>query len=256
MIGHRGAAGDRPENTLPAFVEALAQGAAILESDVQATRDGVPVLLHDETLERTTDGRGPAAGIDWSELRRLDAARHFVDEKGETSLRGRGIGIPSLEAAFDAFPEARFNLELKTGDPRALATTLELVARPGRSERTLLTAGEDDVMRALRSALATHRAAPALGAALGEIVAAVQAAVAGGPMPDGVMALQIPPSFGGRPLVTRALVDYAHAHDVHVHVWTINDLDEIAALLALGADGIVTDHPGRMARWLERHERS
>jgi glycerophosphoryl diester phosphodiesterase len=252
VIGHRGAAGIRPENTLLSFETALEQGARILESDVQITRDGVPILLHDPSVDRTTQGRGEARRIDLAELRRLDAGHAFRDETGATVFRGRGLRIPTLQEAFEAFPEARFNLEIKTDDPRATAATLDLVQRYDRAERTLLTAGEDGVMGILREALLGHPAVPAVGACLAEIVRAVQGATDGSPMAEGVMALQIPATFSGRPLVTPELVDYAHARGVSIHVWTINDLREIEALLALGVDGIVTDHPGRMARWLQR----
>jgi len=252
VIGHRGAAGIRPENTLLSFETALEQGAQILESDVQITRDGVPILLHDPSVDRTTERQGETRRIDLADLRGLDAGHAFRDETGATPFRGRGLRIPTLEEAFEAFPEARFNLEIKTHDPRATAATLDLVQRFDRAERTLLTAGEDDVMKILRGALVGHAVVPAVGACLAEIVRAVQAAVDGGPMAEGVMALQIPATFGDRPLVTRELVEYAHTCGVALHVWTINDLPEIESLLALGVDGIVTDHPGRMASWLQR----
>lgn len=252
VIGHRGAAGIRPENTLLSFETGLEQGAGILESDVQITRDGVPILLHDPSVDRTTEGKGSTQQLDLADLRRLDAGHAFRDETGATPFRGRGLRIPTLEEAFEAFPDARFNLELKTDDPRATAATLDLVQRFDRAERTLLTAGEDDVMRILREALVEHEVVPAMGACLAEIVRAVQGATDGSPMAEGVMALQIPATFGDRPLVSRELVQYAHAFGVSIHVWTINDLHEIESLLALGVDGIVTDHPGRMAQWLQR----
>jgi glycerophosphoryl diester phosphodiesterase len=252
VIGHRGAAGDCPENTLLSFDTALRQGARILESDIHLSRDGVPVLLHDANLDRTTDGTGDASALDWAQLRRLDAAYHDRNERGETPLRGAGIHIASLEEAFETFPEARFNLEIKSDDPRAIAATLDLVARFERADRTLLAAGENSIMEALRTALRPHSIRPAIGASLAEIVQAVGSAVSGTPMPEGVMALQVPPTFMGKPLVTREFVDHAHARDIEVHVWTVNELSEIEELVELGADGIITDYPGRMRGWLDR----
>lgn len=255
MIGHRGSAGTQPENTLRSFEAALAQGAQILESDIHVSRDGVPVLLHDPCVDRVTPGRGEVSGLDWSALQKLDAAHRFEAADGTAPLRGRGIRIPSLEEAFEHFPDARFNLEIKCHDEAAIRATLDLVERFERSDRTLLAAGEDGIMKDLRAALARHPATPAMGASRGEIVAAIASALEGGPMPEGVMALQIPPSFADRPLATRELVEHAHANAVEVHVWTVDDLDEIAALLEKGVDGIVTDTPGRMAAWLARDER-
>ena len=115
-----------------------------------------------------------------------------------------------------------------------------------------MAAGEDEVMGLLRPAVDAHAVRPALGASRGEIVKAIASALGNGEMPAGVDALQIPAEFGGRPLATRELVEHAHAHEVEVHVWTINSLDEIEALLEVGVDGIVTDHPGRMHDWLCR----
>lgn len=252
VIGHRGAAGDHPENTLLSFEAALEQGATILESDVHRTRDGVPILLHDPTLERLCGDPAAAAERTWAEIAALDAGAGFVAADGSRPFAGRGIRIASLEQAFERFPEARFNLEIKCGGRAVLHETLQSIARHGRADRTLLTAGEDAIMADLRRAVAASPVEPALGASLADVLAVIASALRDEPMPVDVMALQIPASFGGRPLVTRALVEHAHFHGLEVHVWTINELAEIDALLALGVDGIVTDHPGRMARWLSR----
>jgi len=256
VIGHRGAAGEHPENTLLSFEAALAQGASILESDVHITRDGVPVLLHDPTLERVCGAPGAAADWTWQALRTLDAGAGFRDADGSQPYLGRGIRVASLAEAFEHFPNARFNLELKCEGEAVLAETLRLLERHGRADRTLLTAGEDSIMRGLRRAVAAARVRPALGASLSEVLAVIESALRGAPMPEGVMALQIPAEFAGQPLVTGALLDHAHAHAVEVHVWTINELAEIERLLDLGVDGIVTDFPGRMARWLGDAARS
>ena len=252
VIGHRGAAGDRPENTLLSFETALEQGAQILESDIHISSDGVPILLHDPSLERTTDGQGDASQRRWSELCTLDAGSQFAGEDGSRPFRGKDIRIPSLEEAFERFPEASFNLEIKCAGAAGIRATLDLVERFARADRTLLAAGEDAIMKDLRTALASHSVRPAIGASLREIVAAVSSAINGSEMPEGVMALQIPATFADQPLATPAFVDHAHANGVEVHVWTINDLEEIEALLDAGVDGIVTDYPGRMADWLKR----
>ena len=252
VLGHRGSAGTHPENTLASFAAALEQGAHVLESDVHVTGDGIPILLHDPSVERVTQGSGEAAHLCFEDLQSLDAGYRFLDAQGAHSARGQGNRIPSLEEAFARFPEARFNLEIKCHDLPAIKATLDLIERFDRSDRTLLAAGEDDIMRDLRRAVARHAAEPAMGASLGEIVAAIASALGRGSMPEGVMALQIPPDFADRPLATTELIEHAHAHGVDVHVWTINDLREIERLLARGVDGIVTDLPGQMVDWLVR----
>ncbi|MCG8588711.1 MAG: glycerophosphodiester phosphodiesterase [Proteobacteria bacterium] len=251
VLGHRGAAGDAPENTLEAFARGTADGAHILESDVQATSDGVPVLLHDPDVDRTTDGRGAAAELEWEQLQALDAGFRF-DPSGDGSFpaRGRGHRVPSVEEAFARLPDARFNLEIKSAAPGLIDRMLDLVEAAGRAERTLLTAGNDAIMAELRERTRARGIAVALGACTGDVLGFVKTAISGEPPPDGVMALQIPVEFAGRPLITPELLSHAHRHQVQVHAWTINDPAEIARLLELGVDGIVTDHPGRMARWL------
>ncbi len=252
VIGHRGSAGTRPENTLISFEAALEDGAQVLESDIHLSRDGIPILLHDPDLDRTTGEHGPASRRTIEELRRLDAARFFEDETGRHPYRNQGVGIPTLEEAFERFPEARFNLEIKCPGEVGIRATLDLIERFDRADRTLLAAGEDSIMRDLRRALAERSITPATGASLAEIIGVVRSALEGAGMPPGVMALQIPPDFAGRPLATPSLVEHAHAHGVQVHVWTIDDLREIETLLDIGVDGIITDHPGRMSDWLSR----
>jgi glycerophosphoryl diester phosphodiesterase len=245
-IGHRGCAGEVPENTLPSFERALEQGAAILESDVHLTRDGVAVLIHDPTVDRVTEQTGSVAELTWSEVRRLDAGYRFGSDGGQSqSFRGEGLRIPSLVEAFETFPDARFNLELKSDHPRMVTAAIDTVMAMGREDRTLLTAGDDAIMAVLRKRLAELPRPIAQGASTGDVLDFVRTALEGGSPVSEPMALQIPAAFAGRPLVTRELVDHAHAHDVHVHVWTINDPTEMDALLDLGVDGIITDFPAR-----------
>jgi len=117
VIGHRGAAGERPENTLESFAEALRAGAAVLETDVHVSRDGEVVISHDPDVARITEGRGDVAELAWEELRQLDAGYRFSPDAGRTHpFRGRGHRIPSLREAFEAFPQARFNIEPKRCD--------------------------------------------------------------------------------------------------------------------------------------------
>ncbi len=252
-IAHRGAGGEAPENTLPAFELAWRQGVQILESDVHPTADGVAVLLHDERLDRTTNGSGLVTETSSERLYELDAGHRFSVDDGQTfPARGQGIRVPTLAEALEALTEARFNLEIKAGSPEFIESVVELVMETGAEDRTLLTAGEDPVMADLRPVLERTGAKVAQGASLADVVGFVRAASEGGTPPPEPMALQIPADFGGRPLVTRELVEFAHAHDVLVHVWTINEPAEIERLLDLGVDGLVSDFPRRVIDAIER----
>lgn len=256
VIGHRGAAGERPENTLASFAHALDQGAAVLETDVHASRDGHVVISHDPDVARTTDGCGDVAELDLGALRALDAGYRFSPDGGASHpFRGRGLRIPTLREAFEAFPEARFNIELKRADPRLVEGTLDAVEAAGRAGRTLLAAADDGAMAMLRGRLGARGLPVAMGASTGDVVGFVRAARGEAEPPPEPMALQIPPDFGGRPLVTRELVDFAHGRGVQVHVWTVNEPDAMHALLDLGVDGIVSDWPARLREVVEARRR-
>lgn len=248
VIGHRGASGELPENTLASFGLAVTQGARILESDVHLSRDGALVLIHDDLLERTTNGRGRVGDHTLAELRALDAGHQFSPSgDGTFPFRGRGLQIPTLEEALTAFPAQHWNLEIKEHVPALIEETIATVRKLGREDSVLLAAAEDPIMLDLRAALARTGTNTAIGASTGDVLAFVRAAVQNVAPPPGPMAMQVPPGFGGRPLVTREFVDFAHRHGIVVHVWTINDRAEMHRLLDLGVDGIMSDFPARIA---------
>jgi glycerophosphoryl diester phosphodiesterase len=256
-IGHRGCAGEVPENTLASFVRGLADGAVVIETDVHLTRDGVPVLIHDDDVARVSDRAGAVREFDFVALQKLDAGYRFTAPDGSTPYRGAGLRIPSLAAALDALPGARLNLELKEDLPGFSERVLAVIREARREDTTLVTSGTDGLMQKLRAAVARAESGVALGASGVEVARFAVAARNGQPPAPGPMALQIPTHFAGQPLVTAELIEAAHAHGVHVHVWTINEPDEIAALLALGVDGIVSDYPARVvaaARQVSRSE--
>src|SRR5688572_26978466 len=115
MCAHRGGAKLAPENTMAAFTGAVHDwGVDMLELDVHASADGRIVVIHDPTVERTTDGAGQVHRMSWSELRELDAGWHFRDPRGDTSFRGRGVRLPLFEEVLEAFPRTRLNVETKT----------------------------------------------------------------------------------------------------------------------------------------------
>ena len=247
VFGHRGASGEAPENTLVAFERALADGADVLETDVHVTRDGEVVVAHDADVARTTDGAGRIAELRFRELAALDAGHRFSPDGGKTHpYRGKGVRIPALREVFRRLPATRFNVEVKVNDPRLVEAVVRLVAEHGRERLTLLAAEKDDTMAAVRAELARRGVAAALGASIGDVLGFVRAAIGDGKPPPEPMALQIPPQFAGRPLATRTLVEFAHRHDVQVHVWTINDEAEMRRLLGEGVDGVMSDFPGRL----------
>lgn len=240
LFGHRGAAGVAPENTLPSFRRALADGADVLELDVHATRDGEIVVLHDPTLERTTDGVGRVAALTFAELSRLDAGHTFTLDGGKTHpFRGQRIRVPRLAELMRELPDAPLNIEIKCEGAAPVDAVVALV-RAARA-RIVLAAEHDNIMQAIRAA------APEIPTSLATLeVAAFIGALQQGfepSLPAGAVALQIPPRFGDTTLVDAASVAAAHRLGAEMHVWTINDPAEARRLLDLGCDAIMTDVP-------------
>jgi len=226
VIAHRGASGTCPENTLAAFRQAVALGATMIELDVQLTRDGCVVVLHDDTLDRTTNGRGPLRRATLAEVERLDAGAWF-------DPRFAGEPVPTPAAVLCAVP-VRVNVELKSGDDDGLeARALEVVHAAGASERVVWSSFDWARLERLRRldasaevAVLCHgtRRARAL-----ECVRRVRA-----------RALHV-----RNGALTWRWIDAGHAADLEVRVWTVNSQAHFARLEAAGADAVFTDFPER-----------
>jgi glycerophosphoryl diester phosphodiesterase len=211
------------ENSLAAFAHAYALGYRYLETDVRRSSDGVVYAFHDEALERMT---GSPAGFGTLTSAKVDAER----------LGGREA-IPTLSALYDAFPDARFNIDVKSDD--ALDAACAVIEAHGAVERTCLASFEHSRLTRIRSRLPTvATSASTREVALVKLLPAFLLRIVGAP--KGVC-LQVPARHRGITVVTRRFIKRAHALRQQVHVWTINDADEINRLLDLGVDGIISD---------------
>lgn len=226
VIAHRGLAVGAPENTLLAFLKALAAGATHLETDVHASADGVAVISHDPELDRVAGVPGLVADLRMAELRRVDL--------------GHGQTFSSLAEALDAFPEARVNIDIK--DARAAASAVEAIRDARATERVLVTS----FSRSRREAVARALPGVAVSPSVPEMVPALLGAKAGlRPLVRrslrGFAAVQVPERQGPVRVVTARTVRAIQAAGCEVHVWTVNDPADMRRLLDLGVDGIVTD---------------
>ena len=250
LFGHRGASGVLPENTLDAFAAAVREGADHLELDVHATADGEIVVLHDDVVDRTTDGTGPVRSFTLAALRGLDAGYRFRAPDGTYPYRGRGLGIPPLAELLVALPDVPLNIEVKQAEPPIVASVLAVLDRFGARERTLLAAEDGAIMTSIRAAapdVVTSLSAPEVA----EFVYRLRDGELAGYRPPGV-ALQVPPSFGDVQIITEASIAAAHGLGLEVHAWTINDEAEMDRLLDLGVDALMTDFPARAVSVLRR----
>lgn len=231
-LAHRGSRILWPENTMTAFQGAVGLGYRYLEIDVHVSSDGRVVVFHDDSLERLTDGVGKVWDRTWNELRTLDAAHNFKPDEG-FPLRGTGLSIPLLAELLQAFPDALLNIDLKqAGIEEVVASEIE---RLSAQDRVLIGSFRDWRIREFRR-LTQGRVAVSAGPR--ELAQAVAACRIGLPVRGIADALQIP-----RRIVSARLVDSAHKAGKQVHAWTINDPDQMKALLAIGVDGIITDRP-------------
>jgi glycerophosphoryl diester phosphodiesterase len=237
VIAHRGASAYAPENTLAAFELAVTQGADALELDVRLTRDGAPVVLHDPTLDRTTNLAGPVRGRTLAELRQADAGFRFTPDRGaSTPYRGAGLQLPTLAEVLWAFPAMPVMIEVKEPEVQ------EAVRRVLLEEEAC---GRCVVASERLEALEMFREEPfACGAAGAEISELYWYALfrRSRPTPR-YRALSVPLRYRGLPVPTRLFVAAARRLGCPVHVWTVNDAATARRLWARGVAGIVTNVP-------------
>lgn len=245
LFAHRGASGDAPENTLVAFQRAVELGIVYAELDVHASRDGQVVVSHDATLERTTNGRGHIREYSLAELQSVDAGFHFSPDGGRTfPFRGTEVKISTLVEVLQSFPTLHFTIEIKQVDPPVEELVIAAVRACGREQHVILASEHDTVLARVRALVPEIASSFAYGEVV-EFIQRVTTHQLSDYRPPG-QALQIPPEFQGIPLVTAQTVAAAHALDCEMHVWTIDDHEEMDRLLDLDVDGIMSNFPARL----------
>lgn len=235
-IAHRGSRLLWPENTMLAFQNAHDAGFRWMETDLHLTSDGVVVCLHDDTVDRTTDGRGRVGRFTFEQLRALDAG-HAFELDGGFPHRGTGVKIPSFEELATTFLDCRLVVDLKQD---GLAEPLwDLITRLEIEDRVIVGSFSDRRLREFRSVSEGTIATSAGPVSVARALA--------GPRIGGSKrladALQIPTSYLGVSIVTESSVRRMHAADYQVHVWTVNSSRQMHRLLDMGVDGIITDRP-------------
>lgn len=255
-FAHRGGSGLWPENTLKAFLGALELGCTHLETDVRMTADGKIVLMHDQELSRTTDGAGSVANSSWQELQQLDAAYGFqILPNVEFPERGCGHRILTLQELVEAAPNAYLNIEIKEWGPEGqkLPEALwQFIVDNSLQDRVLVAAEHHDLIvrfRQLSSGsvpTAASRRECLQFLACNFIGQASKRSWA-------FSALQIPSHLGFWRVARASVLRAAKAQGIAVHVWTIDEPDQMRELLNLGVDGLMTDYPNRLINVLSQY---
>ncbi len=262
-FAHQGGAFEGPSSTLFAIGQAIARGATAIELDVHATRDRQIVVCHDESVDRTTNHHGEIAALTLAELREMDNAYWWVE--GEAVTHGRAdedypyrgeapadprFTVATLEEVVASFPRVLLNMDIKRTAP-AVEPYEQLLAdelrRLERVDSVIVASFNDGAIQSFRAI------APdvATSAATGETAAFYFSLLEdSAPVVAPVSAFQVPATFGDVTVVDERFVRAAHGAGVAVHVWTVNDVDEMARLLELGVDGIISDTPTPLAALL------
>ena len=251
VMAHQGGKGLRPENTLGAFEHAVALGVDVLEMDIHTTADGVPVVMHDETVDGTTNGTGPILSFSLAELKELDAGYDWTSDDGQTfPYRGQGITVPTVEEVFAAFPGMPMNIEIKQEVPSMVAPFCQLIRDYERADRVLVASFHEETIAEFREecpevATSTGTNETVMLYALSRLFLE---ATYGAPAD----AAQVPEYRSGLHVLAPRFVDAAHNRNLEVHAWTINDEADMERMIALGVDGIITDYPDRLLALLDR----
>jgi glycerophosphoryl diester phosphodiesterase len=230
VLAHRGLALDVPENTTASFLAAIAAGAAYVETDVHATRDGVAVVSHDPDLSRVA-GRDVSVGdLTLAEVRQVRL--------------GDGYEMPTLEEALVAFPDTRFNVDVKVAE--AVGPTVEAVKRARAEDRVLVTSFDQRIRSRVHAGLPGAATSASSWGVVGVVVLGVVPVTALrrrllALVLRGCGAVQVPEKQGPLRIVTRRRVRDLAAIGVETHVWTVNDPVAMRRLLDLGVHGLVSD---------------
>lgn len=244
IFAHRGGCALGPENTLAAFDLGLAAGAEGLEFDVHLSSDGIPVVHHDSTLDRTTSESGPLAARTAAELARVDAGCRFA-RRGAFPFRSQGIGIPTLAEALRRYPDVRMIVEMKVDSAAMGEAVAREVRRAGAAER-VCAAGYG-----ARSAAAARAALPemACSACHAEVRLAVYRTWARYPVRRAAYGgYQVPERSGRLRIVSPRFVRYAHDAALKVHVWIVDEERDMRRLLDWGVDGLISNRPDLAVR--------
>ena len=255
VYAHRGGAALRPENTIPSFDHGLSLGADGLELDVHLSRDGVVVVHHDDTLERTTGSRGLLSSLTADELSRVDAAYWFRDASALTPgtaedrsrasandfpFRGRGIGIPRLRDVLARYRDVPLIIELKVNEPELARRAADDVRAAGAVERVSFGSFGWRVLHAARQ----YEPRIPTGASKEEARWALYRSWIGWPLGStSYREFQVPETSGSTTIVSPRFVTHAHRASLPVKVWTVNDAADMRRLLGWGVDALITDRP-------------
>jgi len=252
VIAHQGGDGIWPGNTIFAFQKSVEMGVDVIETDIRQTKDGILVVSHDETVDRKSNGMGRVVDLTMKELQMLDAAYNWSPIEGLTfPYRGQGITYASLEEVFLAFPDMRFNIDMKQSDPPIYASLCELIRKYKMQDKVVAASFSHETISAFRMLC------PEVTTSGDETETRnfvfMNLAYIGHWYSPNFKVFQVPTKSSGITIMTPHFVRAAHERNLRVDVWTIDDPDEMKRLIGMGVDGIITDRPDLLMNLLGRN---
>ncbi len=245
VFAHRGGGGLYPENTLEAFQNSVNLGVDFLELDIHSTKDGKIVVMHDSTVNRTTNGNGKISEITLADLKKLDAGYNFSTDKGQTfPFRDKNITVSTLAEIFDNFPNKKINIEIKPAETSIIKPFCDLLREKNMTEKVIISSFRQEVLDNFRQSC-PEIATSASSSEIFKFLVYQKLGLAENYRPK-FQALQIPQKFGRFQIVTKNFIESAHKLNLQVHVWTINESVDMKRLIELGVGGIMTDYPDRL----------
>lgn len=254
LLAHRGFSGRFPENTMLAFAKAAELPIDGLEMDIYATRDDVLVISHDDSLPRTTNGNGRIQEHTLAELKELDAGYRFTPDDGQTfPFRGQGITMPTLEEVLARFTDLWINVDIKQHEPRVVSLFCDLIRRHGAAEQLCVGSFSSETVQRFRAQCPEVTTLASRSEIRG--LYAWHLFYMSRFFQKGGHAMQIPPQkekFGLTfNMTTSRFIRAAHAHNMAIHLWTINEPAAMQRHVDQGVDGLITNFPDRAAAVLQ-----
>jgi glycerophosphoryl diester phosphodiesterase len=248
VIAHQGGDGIRPGDTLVAYEHAVQIGADVLEMDAHITKDGQVVLMHDERVDRTTDGTGLIEDHTLAELKQLDAAYQWSNDGGQTfPYRGQGIQVTTLAELFQKFPDMRYVIEIKLTENPIDKPLCDLIRTYKMQDKVVIASFHDEAMRRFRAtcpevATSASRGEVTKFVLLGKIFLSGLIT----PQYESIQPPYDPSESLNIPIMTRRFIREAHARNLAVEPWTVDDPELMKQYINWGVDGIMTDRPDLM----------
>ena len=247
VIAHRGGSDIAPENTMVAIENAEQLGVDIVEIDIHMTKDGHLVLIHDKTVNRTTDGTGYVHQLTLEEIQSLDAGYRYIGKNGDYDFRGKGVYIPTLEEAFDKFPNMKFIIELKHTNPKETHGTIakklwELIELYNMEDQVLVSSFNQSIIQSFDK---HAKGQVALGTGRKEalrFVVAHKLNVQNLFKPTGHV-ISFPKKQRNINLFKKSFILGAKNLGMDIYYWTINEEETMREMINAGVDGIITDQP-------------